>query len=170
MPLQTVEINGVKITFDREKTLNHRTDYNKPCVCQDCRNFYKNVESNTELSDFLSVFGVVHNFDEEVLSWSEYKDNKPYIHSDGYYAVEGTFDCDYFDFERFGVKLSFIKESVVPHDREDDFFFIKVEGDFPFVLDEKIEEEYIPEEGKDVQIFSRKISWLEKIKTLFKRK
>lgn len=41
MSLQTIEINSVKILFEKEKTNKYRTDFNKPCACQSCRNFYK---------------------------------------------------------------------------------------------------------------------------------
>lgn len=156
--MKAVEINGIKFTFDKEKTMNHRTDYNKPCDCQNCRNFYKNLENNTELLKFLADFGVDYNFAEEVLSRQEYRNNEPYIHSEGYYGVEGTFDGDYLSFERFGVKIHFLKDECVPHDREDEYFFIEVEGDFPFVLDEKMEEEY------------PKNDFIEKIKTVFRKK
>jgi hypothetical protein len=31
MSLQTIEINSAKIIFDKNKTKEYRTDYNKPC-------------------------------------------------------------------------------------------------------------------------------------------
>ena len=46
MSLQTVEINSVKITFDKEKTKEYRTDFNKHSDCQDCRNYYRHIENN----------------------------------------------------------------------------------------------------------------------------
>lgn len=58
MSFQTVEINSVKITFDKEKTKEYRTDFNKPCECQDCRNYYKHIEENKKLVEFLSEFGI----------------------------------------------------------------------------------------------------------------
>ena len=53
MSLQTIEINSVKIIFDKEKTKEYRTDFNRPCDCQDCRNYYKNIQNNFELVEFL---------------------------------------------------------------------------------------------------------------------
>ena len=58
MSLQTIEINSTKIIFDKNKTKEYRTDYNKPCDCQNCRNYYKIIENNTELLDFLEGFGI----------------------------------------------------------------------------------------------------------------
>lgn len=53
MSLQTIEINSVKIIFDKEKNKEYRTDFNKPCDCQDCRKYYKNIQNNFELVEFL---------------------------------------------------------------------------------------------------------------------
>ena len=58
MSLQTIEIKSEKITFDKEKTKAYRTDFNKPCDCQDCRNYYKHIERNKELVEFLNNFGI----------------------------------------------------------------------------------------------------------------
>lgn len=69
MSFQTIEINSVKIIFDKEKTKEYRTDFNKPCDCQDCRNYYKHIENNSELVEFLSGFGIDYNCTEEVFSW-----------------------------------------------------------------------------------------------------
>ena len=62
MSLQTVEIMSVIITFDQEKTKEHRTNMSTPCDCQDCRNYYKHIGNNTELVEFLSGFGVKITF------------------------------------------------------------------------------------------------------------
>ena len=87
MSLQTIEINSVKIIFDKEKTKEYRTDFNKPCDCQDCRNYYKNIQNNFELVEFLSGFGIDYNCTEEVFSWDLGNDNDALIHHEGYYGV-----------------------------------------------------------------------------------
>ena len=69
MSLQTVEMNSVKIIFDKEKTKGYRTDFNKPCDCQDCRNYYKHIQTNKVLVEFLSDFGIDYTCAEEVFSW-----------------------------------------------------------------------------------------------------
>ena len=58
MSWQTLIINDVKISFDKDKTKEHRTDFNRPCDCQDCRNYYKHMEQNKDLLEFLGGFGV----------------------------------------------------------------------------------------------------------------
>ncbi len=136
MPLKTIEINSVKITFDIDKTKEYRTDFNKPCDCQDCRNFYKHIESNTELVDFLCEFGIDYNCTEEVFSWDWGNDTKSLIHHEGYYGIFGKLDND-FSFEKYGVKIIFSKEASVPCDRSGEHFFIKIEGDFSYILEEK---------------------------------
>ena len=55
MFVQTTEINSTKIIYDKNKTEKYRTDFNNTCDCQNCRNYYKNVESNAELLDFLKL-------------------------------------------------------------------------------------------------------------------
>lgn len=73
-----------KIIFDKEKTKEYRTDFNKPCDCQDCRNYYKNIQNNFELVEFLSGFGIDYNCTEEVFSWDLGNDNDALIHHEGY--------------------------------------------------------------------------------------
>ena len=52
MSLQTVEMNSAKVTFDKEKTREYRTDMNNPCDCQNCRNYYKHIKNNKGLVGF----------------------------------------------------------------------------------------------------------------------
>ncbi len=137
MSLQTVEINSVKIVFDKEKTKEYRTDYNKPCDCRDCRNYYKQIENNFELLAFLNNFGIDYNCTEEVLSRDLGNDTRSLIHHEGYYGVFGEIEGEEFDFEKYGVKISFQKEASVPCDRTGEYFWICVEGDFSYILDEK---------------------------------
>lgn len=139
MSLQTVEINSVKITFDRDKTKDYRTDFNNPCDCQNCRNFYKHIENNAGLVKFLSDFGIDYNCTEEVFSWDLGNDKDSLIHHEGYYGVFGKIKGDEFDFEKCGVKITFAKGASVPCDRTGDCFWISIEGDFPYVLDEERE-------------------------------
>ena len=47
-----VEIdNQLKIVFDKDKTKEYRTEFNKPCDCQDCRNYYKNIICSASFSN-----------------------------------------------------------------------------------------------------------------------
>ena len=137
MSLQTVEINSVKITFDKEKTKEYRTDFNKPCDCQDCRNYYRHIENNIELVEFLSGFGIDYNCTEEVFSWDLENHSDTLIHHEGYYGVFGKIEGDEFDFEKFDVKVTFKKGASVPCDRTGEFFWICIEGEFPYILDEE---------------------------------
>ena len=165
MSFQTIEINSVKITFDKEKTKGHRTEFNKPCCCQDCRNYYKHIENNSELVEFLSGFGIDYNCTEEVFSWDLENNNEPLIHHEGYYGVFGEFEGEEFYFEKFGVKITFAKGACVPCDRHGhgEYFWIYIEADFPYILDEK----------RDLPIpFSQKaekLSFVEKVKIKFNK-
>ena len=136
MSLQTMEINSVKVTFDKDKTKAYRTDFNAPCDCQDCRNYYKHIENNKELVEFLNDFGIDHNCTEEVFSWDLGDRNDSLIHHEGNYGVFGEIVGEEFDFEKFGVRIKFQKGASVPCDREGAYFWICVEGDFPYILDE----------------------------------
>lgn len=164
MSLQTVEINSAKITFDKEKTKEYRTDMNNPCECQNCRNYYKHIENNLELVEFLSGFGVDYNCAEEVFSWDLGNDKDSLIHHEGYYGVFGWIEGEEFNFKKFGVKITFQKGASVPCDRTGEYFWICIEGDFPYILDEERE---LPSS------FSQKneeIGFINKIKAIFKKK
>jgi len=166
MSLQTIEINSVKIVFDKEKTKEHRTAMNNPCDCQDCRNYYRHIENNIELVEFLSGFGIDYNCTEEVFSWSWDLENHSdtLIHHEGYYGVFGKIEGDEFDFEKFGVKISFQKGASVPCDRAGEYFWICIEGDFLYILDE--------ERDLPITFFQRiqKSNLISKIKAIFRKK
>ena len=164
MSLQTVEINSVKVTFDKEKTKEFRTDFNKPCDCQDCRNYYMHIQKNEGLVEFLNNFGVDYTCTEDVFSWDLENDKDSLIHHEGYYGVFGNIEGEELDFEKFGVKITLQKGASVPCDRTGEYFWICVEGDFPYILDEE----------RDLPIsFSQKIqssNITRRIKAIFKKK
>ena len=164
MSFENVEINSVKITFDKEKTKEYWTDFNKPCDCQNWRNYYKHIGENKKLVEFLSEFGIDYNCTEEVFSWDLGNDEDSLIHHEGYYGVFGKIEGEEFEFEKFGVKITFQKGASVPCDRTGKFFWICIEGDFPYILDEE----------RDLPItFSQKIqksNIIGKIKSIFKKK
>ena len=164
MSLQTVELSSVEITFDKGKTKEYRTDFNKPCDCQACRNYYKHVGNNLELVAFLNEFGIDYNCTEEVFSWDLGNDKDSLIHHEGYYGVFGKIEGEEFEFERFGVKITFQKGASVPCNRTGEYFWICIEGDFPYILDEE----------RDLPItFSQKLqksNIISKIKAIFRKK
>jgi hypothetical protein len=164
MSLQTVELSSVEITFDKGKTKEYRTDFNKPCDCQECRNYYKHVGNNLELVAFLNEFGIDYNCTEEVFSWDLGNDKDSLIHHEGYYGVFGKIEGEEFEFEKFGVKITFQKGATVPCDRTGEYFWICIEGDFPYILDEE----------RDLPItFSQKLqksNIISKIKAIFRKK
>ncbi len=164
MSLQTIEINSVKISFDKDKTKEYRTDLNKPCDCQDCRNYYKHIEENKGLLEFLCGFGIDYNCTEEVFSWVLENHSDTLIHHEGYYGVFGKIEGDEFDFEKFGVKITFQKSASVPCDRIEDYFWICIEGDFPYILDEERDLPFtFPQRIQKSNIIS-------KIKAIFRKK
>ena len=164
MSLQTVELSSVEITFDKGKTKEYRTDFNKPCDCQECRNYYKHVGNNLELVAFLNEFGIDYNCTEEVFSWDLGNDKDSLIHHEGYYGVFGKIEGEEFEFEKFGVKITFQKGASVPCDRTGEYFWICIEGGFPYILDEE----------RDLPItFSQKLqksNIISKIKAIFRKK
>lgn len=137
MSLQTIEINSIQIQFDKDKTKKYGTSFNKPCDCQDCRNYYENIKNNSELIEFLRGFGIDYNCTEEVFSWNLGNNDDSLIHHEGYYGVFGRIEGEEFDYEKFGVKLSFQKRACVPCDRTGEYFWICIENDFPYILVEK---------------------------------
>lgn len=85
------------------------------------------------------------------------------IHHEGYYGVFGRIQGEEFDYEKFGVKISFQKGALVLSYRTGEYFWICIENNFPYILDEK----------RDFPIaFSQKLerfSFINKIKTVFKK-
>jgi len=145
MAYQTMELNAVEISFDRERTKLHRTIYNEPCDCQECRNFYQYIVGNMELVSFLSSFGVDYDHAEEVMSFDVGDDADSQIHHVAYYAVFGRVEKEIkLEYDQFGVDITFEKAATGPYDRtaintdrEDPYFWIIVETVAPYVLDEK---------------------------------
>ncbi len=164
MSLQTIEINSVKISFDKDKTKEYRTDLNTPCDCQDCRNYYKHIEENKGLLEFLCGFGIDYNCTEEVFSWDRGNDKDSLIHHEGYYGVFGKIEGEEFDFEKFGVKITFKKGASVPCDRTGEYFWICIEGDFLYILDEERE---LPVSFSQK---TEKLGIVKAIKSIFKKK
>ncbi len=149
MVLQEIEINSTRILFDAQMTKAHRTQRNTPCDCQDCRNFYKLTEDNTELAAFLREFGIDIDRTEEVVSFDA--DDK-LIHHEAYYGVFGRIEGEEIAFDRFGVKISFLKGAIVPSDRTEEYFWIRIEGNFPYVLEEKRALDIAPDSEDDAPI------------------
>ena len=91
-------------------------------------------------------------------------DNDALIHHEGYYSVFGKIEGEEFEFEKFGVKITFQKGASVPCDRTGVYFWICIEGDFSYILDEE----------RDLHItFSQRVQKLNvigKIKSIFKKK
>lgn len=169
--MQTAEINSTKIVFDKNKTEKYRTNFNNTCDCQNCRNYYKNVENNRALLDFLKEFGIDFKHAEEVFSWSLSEDKNSLIHHEGCYGVFGNIEGEDFEFDKFGVRISFSEDAHVPCDREGEFFWICINGDFPYVLEE--ERELCENDDNFSEIFPRekeKQAFLKKLKSYFTKK
>ena len=170
MSLQTMEINSTQIVFDKNKTKEYRTEYNNPCDCQNCRNYYKIIEKNTELLDFLEGFGIDYKCTEEVFYWDLGDDINSLICHEGYYGVFGNINGEDFEIDKFGVKISFAKDVSVPRDREGEYFWICIIGDFPYVLDEGRE---IFKKYNFLESFSpikEKTSFIKRVKLFFMKK
>ena len=140
MSLQTIEINSAKITFDKEKTKTYRTEYNKPCDCQDCRNYYKNIENNIGLVNFLADFGVDYSRAEEIMPVDLGNEKESLINYSAYYCVVGSISkVISIKKEDFSVSFGISSNINVGHEIADDYFFIVVDIDLPYILDEERE-------------------------------
>ena len=140
MSLQTIEINSAKITFDKEKTKTYRTEYNKPCDCQDCRNYYKNIENKIGLVNFLADFGVDYSRAEEIMPVDLGNEKESLINYSAYYCVVGSISKEIsVKKEDFSVSFGVSSNINVGHEIADDYFFIVVDIDLPYILDEERE-------------------------------
>lgn len=165
MALQKIEINNVTIFFDKEKTQKNQTEYNQPCGCQDCKNYYKNIESNIELLGFLGEFGIDYLRAEEIMSFDLDDKIDSLICYRAYYSVVGKLDSEFCtNKDMFSASFETknnadVKNINVGHDISEDYFFIVIDIDLPFILQEK--REFPP------QSFAKRI--LNKIRLIFKR-
>ena len=161
MSLQEIIINKVRILFDKEKTQSNKTDYNRPCDCQDCRNYYKNIENNNELIEFLTGFGVDYLRAEEIMPYDLGNEIDPLIYYRAYYSVVGSLDSEFStNKETFSVSFEMQNNVNVGHEISEDYFFIVIDINLPFILDE--------ESGLPPQSLADKI--LNKIRSIFKKK
>ena len=160
MSLQTIEINSVKITFDKEKTKEYRTDSNTLCDCKDCRNYYKNHQNNLELKEFLADFGVDYTRAEEIMLIDLGKEKESLINYSAYYCVVGSI-CEEISLnkENYSVFFGISSNINVGHEITDDFFFIVINIDLPYILDEERELPTLP-------FFDK---FANKLKMIFKR-
>ena len=160
MSLQTFEINSAKIIFDKEKTKANCTDFNNPCDCQYCRNYYKNLKENFELIEFLADFGVDYLRAEEIMPIDLGNEKGSLINYSAYYCVVGSISKE-ISMKKENCCVSFgISNNInVGHEITDDYFFIVVDIDLPYILNE--EREFPP------QSFHEKI--IDKIKSFFKK-
>ena len=145
--MQYIEINSVKVFFDKEKTQNNITPYNEPCDCQDCRNYYKNIESNKELREFLGQFGIDYLRSEEVISYDLGEEKDSLIKSMAYYDVFGNIEKE-FSIEKDGYTISFEKNANinVGHEVDEEYFWIVLDVVIPYMLEEERELSYISDE------------------------
>ena len=86
------------------------------------------------------------------------------IHHEGYYGVFGKIEGEEFEFQKFGVKITFQKGASVPCDRTGEYFWICIEGDLPYILEE--------ERDLPITFFQRvqKLNVIGKIKAIFNKK
>lgn len=140
MSLQTIEINSDKIIFDKDKTRAHLTDFNNSCDCQDCRNYYKNLENNVELIDFLADFGVDYSRAEEIMPIDLGNEKESLINYSAYYCVAGSISNEIFiKKENYSVSFGISSNINVGHEISDEYFFIVIDINLPYILDEERE-------------------------------
>lgn len=163
--MQCIEINSVKINFDKEMTRNNITPYNAQCDCQYCKNYYKNIECNIELRNFLSQFGIDYLRTEEVISYDLGENKESLVHSMAYYDVFGYIEKEV-SVEKGDYTISFMKNADVNvgHEIDDKYFWIVLDIVLPYLLEEERELSYISDEKN----FFSKIK--ERLTKLFKKK
>ena len=161
MSSQEMIINKFRILFDKEKTQNNQTDYNRPCDCQDCRNYYKNIENNEELIDFLTGFGINYLRPEEITPYNLGNEKDSLIYYRAYYSVVGVLDSKFcVNKESFSASFETQNNINVGHEISEDYFFIVIDINLPFVLDEERE---LPPQSLADKILNR-------IKSIIKKK
>lgn len=158
--METVIINNCKFLFDKEATANYVTEFNAPCDCAYCRNYYKAVQSVPAVIDFLNTFGVNVNRPEECMEWDTDFEEKTLWYN-VWYSVSGEAE------QSVTVRLSpDATAEISPPDgrspntwHDDNYFLICLDMHLPWVMDEDIDQLRVPE----------KKSILKRVADLFKR-
>lgn len=65
--MEEVIINNCKFLVDKEATAGYVTEFNAPCDCSFCRNYFKAVQSIPCVINFLNMFNVNVNRPEECM-------------------------------------------------------------------------------------------------------
>ncbi len=127
MASQTINIESVDITFDKDATAKQYPANRIPCDCPYCRHYYRYIEQNTALAAFLDMFGADPHNAEEVVSW----ENGSGLHCIGHYDIEGQIERA-FSFGKYGVTISFENSSDTA---APSYFWINIECNLPFSVD-----------------------------------
>lgn len=130
-------INSSKLIYDKKKTKNYEINSCDPCDCQGCRNYFFNIQSNTQLCDFLMKFGIDPYLPDEVIYFSlEDKKVSP-ISYEVYYGVCGEIVGEEAAFEKYSVKLSFKKSVNILKEANCDYFWLVINKNYPYILNEE---------------------------------
>lgn len=130
-------INSSKLIYDKEKTKDYEINSCDPCDCQGCRNYFLNIQSSTQLCDFLMEFGINPALPDEVIYFSlEDKKNSP-ISYDVYYGICGEILGEEVTLEKYDVTISFKKGVNILKETSGDYFWLVINKSYPYILKEE---------------------------------
>lgn len=139
--LEEVVVNGVSFLVDKNATSQYITQYNEPCDCTYCRNYFKAIQEARSVLNLLNAFQVNVGRPEECMELETNFDTKMLFYY-VWYSVSGKAP------QKVEVNLSedIIAEIYPPADEQyapntghtDSYFLISLNLLLPWVLEEDI--------------------------------
>lgn len=138
--METVIINNCTFLVDKSTTANYVTEFNTPCDCLYCRNYFKAVQSVPSVIEFLKMFCVNVNRPEECTELDTDFEGNTLLYS-VWYSVVGE------SMQSTKIQLSAdATAKILPSDNKfapntehnDNYFWIRLDMRLPWKLNEDI--------------------------------
>ena len=138
---ETVIINDRSFLIDKYATSHYITQYNEPCDCAYCRNYFRAIQENFVVLDFLSKLSVNVGRPEECMEIETNYSTKM-LHYIVWYSVTGQTEnsvtVNLSDDITVKISLSSDNRLSPNTDHIDDYFWICIDLWLPWAMDEDI--------------------------------
>ncbi len=140
MEAETVIIKDCKFLVDKNATANYFTEFNAPCDCTYCRNYFKAVQSVPSVINFLNIFSVNVNRPDECIELDVDFKTKTLLYSVWYSVIGETEQST-----KIQLLSDATAEILLPNnefspntEHDDNYFWICLEMRLPWSLNEDI--------------------------------
>lgn len=155
----TIEDNIV--IFDEVKTNQFKTEYNSPCDCLTCKNFFSAVIVKSKVTSFLNTLGIDINRCEECISLIEDIKHRK-ITYEAWYSVCGNIENNFtVCVDDADINFELAEKVLCPNtNRNSGYFWVCLVITLPWVIDDNIKQLKVP----------HSLSLKERVKLNFRRR